>query len=34
LTAMGFEPWWIQPEFIDPKTRRMLQVNGVFVRST
>ena len=34
LTAMGFEPWWIQPEFIDPTTRRMLQVNGVFVRST
>ena len=33
LTAMGFEPWWIQPEFIDPTTRRMLQVNGVFVRT-
>ncbi len=34
LITMGFEPWWIQPEFIDPTTRRMLQVNGVFVRST
>jgi FkbM family methyltransferase len=34
LGALGFEPWWIQPEFIDPSTRRMLQVNGVFVRTS
>ena len=33
IRSMGFLPWWFQPEFIDPTTRQMLQVNGVFVRS-
>ena len=33
IVNMGFEPWWIEPEFINSVTRRMLAVNGVFVRT-
>jgi len=32
IVKMGFEPWWIEPEFINSVTRQMLSVNGVFVR--
>jgi FkbM family methyltransferase len=33
IEGMGFQLWWLQPEFVDLQSRQMLQVNGVFVRS-
>jgi len=34
LTAQGFELWDIEPSFRDPATGRLLQVDGIFTRST
>jgi FkbM family methyltransferase len=33
LAAQGFETWSLEPGFRDPRTARMLQLDGVFVRS-
>lgn len=30
----GFEVWSVQPEFCDPKTGQLLQVNGLFFRNS
>ncbi len=32
LARQGFEPWSLEPGFRDPESRRMLQVDGLFVR--
>jgi FkbM family methyltransferase len=32
LTGIGFQPWYFNPGFRDPRSGRMLQVDGVFVR--
>jgi FkbM family methyltransferase len=32
LTDIGFQPWYFNPGFRDPRSGRMLQVDGVFVR--
>jgi FkbM family methyltransferase len=32
LAKQGFEPWSLEPGFRDPGSRRMLQVDGLFVR--
>ena len=33
LEAAGFEAWSFDPGFCDPKSGRMLQMDGLFVRS-
>jgi hypothetical protein len=32
LRAAGLQLVWIAPEFLDPRTSHMLQVNGLFLR--
>jgi FkbM family methyltransferase len=34
LTAQGFDLWDLEPSFRDPATGRLLQVDGIFTRST
>jgi FkbM family methyltransferase len=34
MAGLGYAVWLIQPEFVDPRTGRSLQVNGLFARST
>ncbi|MGE0114272.1 MAG: FkbM family methyltransferase [Steroidobacteraceae bacterium] len=34
MAEKGFSVWSIQPEFCDPRTGQMLQVNGLFYRTT
>jgi FkbM family methyltransferase len=33
LTARGFELWSVEPGFVEPTTRRLLQLDGIFFRS-
>jgi FkbM family methyltransferase len=33
MAGLGYSVWLIQPEFVDPRTGRSLQVNGLFARS-
>ena len=33
MSERGFEPWAIHPEFCDPRTGQLLQVNGLFARN-
>jgi len=32
MTGHGFELWGMHPEFCDPRTGQLLQINGMFVR--
>ena len=32
MKQFGFELWSVQPEFCDPNTGQLLQVNGLFFR--
>ena len=32
MARKGFDVWWVQPEFCDPKTGQLLQINGLFHR--
>jgi FkbM family methyltransferase len=32
MTGLGYGVWLVQPEFVDPRTGRTLQVNGLFAR--
>jgi hypothetical protein len=34
LAAQGFDLWDLEPSFRDPATGRLLQVDGIFTRST
>jgi hypothetical protein len=34
LAAQGFELWDLEPSFRDPATGRLLQIDGIFTRST
>ena len=34
MKKQGFDLWSLQPEFCDPKTGQLLQVNGLFFRTT
>lgn len=34
LAALGFDLWFIEPGFVEPATRRLLQLDGMFFRST
>lgn len=33
MAGLGYTVWLVQPEFVDPRTGRSLQVNGLFARS-
>lgn len=33
LTGHGFELWYVEPGFIEPESRRLLQLDGLFMRS-
>lgn len=34
LTGRGFELWYIEPGFVEPRTQRLLQLDGLFLRPT
>jgi hypothetical protein len=33
LRSLGYELWWLRPGFLDKRTGRALQVDGIFFRS-
>jgi hypothetical protein len=34
MTAKGFDLWDLEPSFRDPATGRLLQLDGIFTRSS